>query len=85
MRVKLRVRKAEPLREEHVNDFRLDVVDAALCDHPGETHMDEAAAIVAGLLDSLPGGTVDALTVLLLDHARSQLVVRSPKAPDWPT
>lgn len=84
----IEIYKAQPLRsdrpDEHpVADLHIvatkpfpDIKDH---DEALGTHDTDARFVVSALLASLPGGTVDAVLRLLLEHRASLLRVRWPK------
>jgi hypothetical protein len=81
------VYKAQPIWDEPVQDLNL-VATKPFPDLDGLTeardaHDTDARFIVSALLASLPGGTVDAVLRLLLEHRASLLRVRWP-APKEP-
>lgn len=76
------VYKAQPVRDENVHDLNLVATkpfpDLDGIDQARDAHDTDARFIVSALLASLPGGTVDAVLRLLLEHRASLLRVRWP-------
>ncbi len=77
------VYKAQPTGDQVIPDMRLAAVKP-FPDHESpadgtDAHSTDAQFIVSAMLASLPGGTVDAVLRLLLQHRASLLRVRWPK------
>ena len=77
------VYKAQPIRNETVADLNLTATkpfpENLDPDEARTAHLTDARFIVSALLASLPGGTIDAVLRLLLEHRASLLRVRWPE------
>lgn len=75
----MKLYKASPVGDMKVPDLRL-VATRAHDEHvslaaTARHHKAQGALLADALLASLPGGTIDALLIELLDHHRSLLVI----------